>query len=239
MDWRLRLVEREEIAQQTTAFYLEKPPGLTFAPGQFVDLGLVDLPEWDEEGTTRSMTISSAPWEDRLMFAMRMRNTPYKRRLGQLPLGSELTIDEPAGAFTLQTDAGRPVVFLAGGIGVTPFRSMIRQAVHDGRQQRVFLFYSNRRPEDAAFLEDFRALAREHEWFTFVPTMTQPWQSQRAWTEETEYIGPKLIARHTGGLDHAVYYLAGPPAMIQSVNQALVEAGVKRSDINADPFDGY
>ncbi|TAN21977.1 MAG: FAD-dependent oxidoreductase [Acidobacteria bacterium] len=239
MDWRLRLLAREEIAEQTTAFYLEKPPNLRYAPGQFVDLGLVDLPEWDEEGKSRSLTIASAPCEGRLLFAMRMRNTPYKRRLGALPLGSELIIDEPEGAFTLQNDARRPAVFLAGGIGVTPFRSMIRQSVHERLQRRLFLFYSNRRPEDAAFLEELRALAREHEWFRFIPTMTQPWQSRRGWTEETEYIGPELIGRHVGALAEPVYYLAGPPAMIQSVNQALVEAGVNRSDINADPFDGY
>lgn len=239
MDWRLKLVAREEIAEQTTAFYLERPPGLEYAPGQFVDLGLVDLPEWDEEGTSRSMTIASAPCEERLMFAMRMRDTPYKRRLGALPLGSELIMDEPAGAFTLDGHNDRPAVFLAGGIGVTPFRSMIRQAIHEGRQRKVFLFYSNRRPEDAAFLEELRAAAREHVWLTFVPTMTQPWQSRLPWREETAYIGPELIARHTGGLDQAVYYLAGPPAMNQSVNQALVEAGVRRHDMHADPFDGY
>ncbi|HZT73159.1 MAG TPA: FAD-dependent oxidoreductase [Terriglobales bacterium] len=150
--------------------------------------------------------------------------------LRNLPLGSEVAIDEPAGAFTLHRDTGRAAVFLAGGIGVTPFRSMIRQAEHDGVARRLYLFYSNRRPEDAAFLDEFREMAAGNGEFKFVPTVTQAWRSGCEWQGETRYIAPELIVRHVGALQGPMYYLAGPPAMVQSLIQERVDAGVKFLD---------
>lgn len=239
MEWRLRLLARREIADRTLAVDFAKPPELSFTPGQFVDLSLIDPPESDDAGMSRTMTIASAPFEERLLFAMRLRDTAFKRVLRSLPLGSEVAIDEPAGAFTLHRDTGRAAVFLAGGIGVTPFRSMIRQAAHDGVARRLYLFYSNRRPEDAAFLDEFREMAAGNGEFKFVPTVTQAWRSGCEWQGETRYIAPELIVRQVGALQGPVYYLAGPPAMVQSLIQGLVEAGVRRDDIAADPFDGY
>ncbi len=143
----------------TVAFSFEKPAGFQFKAGQFANFTLVNPPESDGEGNTRTFSIASAPAETGLMVATRMRDTAFKRVWKTMPQGTELQLAGPFGSLTLHQDAARPAVFLAGGIGITPFRSILVQAQRDSRGRRLFLFYSNRRPEDAAFLEELRALS--------------------------------------------------------------------------------
>lgn len=238
-DWQIKLLDREEIADRTIAFFFQKPPGLEFTAGQFVDLMLIKPPEIDAAGSSRTMTIASAPFEDQLMFAMRMRDTAFKRTMQNLPLGSEIMIDDPAGAFTLHRDSARTGVFIAGGIGITPFLSMIRQSVHDSLPHRLYLFFSNRRPEDAAFLAELQTLTVANPRYSLIPTMTQMWLSTAKWEGETGYVNAGMLAKHIGSIAGPAYYVAGPPPMIESMRQMLIEHGVDRNDINADPFDGY
>lgn len=105
-----------------------------------------------------------------------------------MPLGSTVRIEGPFGKLVLYADQTRPAVFVAGGIGITPFRSML---VHGAMQQslhRMVLFYSNRRPEDAPFLDELQALQVTNPRYTFVGTMTEPEKPSRAWQGETGYI---------------------------------------------------
>src|SRR5262245_4599046 len=168
-----RLNERRDVAEGTMAFFLEKPPGLQFKAGQYMNFTLIDPPETDAEGNTRSFSIASAPFEADLAVATRMRDTAFKRVFRTLTLRSEVRISGPFGSFTLHTDASRPAVFLVGGIGITPFRSIILDAAHNKLAHQLYLFYSNRRPEDAAFLEELRLAEQHNPNYKFVGTMTQ------------------------------------------------------------------
>ncbi|MGH9821804.1 MAG: FAD-dependent oxidoreductase [Blastocatellia bacterium] len=154
----VRLLAREEIARETIALHFERPESFEFKPGQYVSLRLIDPPETDDEGNSRYFSITTAPHEPNLTFATRVRNTAMKRVLNSTPLGTEVKITGPFGAFTLDADATRPVVFIAGGIGITPFRSMVVHAAHERLPHRIWLFYSNRTPEDAAFLQELQSL---------------------------------------------------------------------------------
>src|SRR6202035_6017558 len=107
------------------AFLLEKPSGWAFKAGQYLDMTLLDPPETDSEGNIRSFSIASAPHEETLMVATRMRDTAFKRVLRTMPLGTAVKIEGPCGDLILQNDGARTVVLLAGGIGITPFRSMV------------------------------------------------------------------------------------------------------------------
>jgi len=118
----------------------------------------LDLPETDTEGNIRTLSIASSPAENDLMVATRIRDTAFKRVLKTMPLGSELRMDGPLGSFTLYSNASRPAVLLVGGIGITPFRSMIVNAAREGFPRRVTLFYSNRQPEDCAFLQELQQI---------------------------------------------------------------------------------
>src|SRR5690242_20796310 len=115
---------RLEVAEATTAFYFEKPPGFEFKPGQSTDLTLVDPPETDSEGNVRTFSIASAPFEDHLMFATRMRDTAFKRSLKTVPLGTLVKMEPAMGSFTLHKNSAKPAVLLTGGIGITPFFSI-------------------------------------------------------------------------------------------------------------------
>ena len=107
------------------------------------------------------------------MVATRMRDSAFKRALKRIPLGTTVKIDGPSGSLTLHKNSSKPAVFLAGGIGITPFLSILRQAAKDKIPHCLYLFYSNRRPEDAPFLETLTELQRANPNFRFVPTMTE------------------------------------------------------------------
>ena len=168
----LKLNSRREVAERTVAFEFTKPLGFEFKAGQFAEITWIDPPETDAEGNARAFSIASAPYEDRLMFTTRLRDTAFKRVLQKTQIGSIAKVDGPFGDLTLHNNVSRPAVLLAGGIGITPFRSMIRHAAHERLPHKLFLFYANRHPEDAPFLEELSAIEKENVNFTFIPTMT-------------------------------------------------------------------
>jgi len=237
--YRPRLLNRVEVAEGTMAFHFEKPPGFDFKPGQSADLTLLNPPETDAEGNTRTFSIASAPFENQLVFASRMRNTGFKRSLKNMPLGSVVKMDPPMGSFTLHKNAAKPAVFLAGGIGITPFFSIVRQADHDRAPRRLYLFYSNRRPEDAPFLEVLQVLERTNSNFRLIATMTEMPRSKRMWNGETGWIDKEMLSRHLSELQGPIFYIAGPPAMATGVRRMLVASGVDEDDIRSEEFAGY
>ena len=121
-----KLEDRKEVAEGTMAFWFEKPSGWTFKAGQYLDMTLLDPPETDSEGNVRSFSIASAPHEETLMVATRMRDTAFKRALKTMSFGTAVKIEGPSGDLILQNEVTRTVVFLAGGIGITPFRSIVQ-----------------------------------------------------------------------------------------------------------------
>ena len=235
----VKLRQRREVAEATMAFQFDKPAGFTFMAGQFLDMTLKNPPETDAEGNVRTFSIASAPTEDMLMVATRMRDTAFKRVLKSMPVATEVQIEGPSGTLTLHDDPARPAVFLAGGIGITPFRSMLVGAVTAKLPHRLLLFYSNRRPEDAAFLEELQALARENRNYTFIGSMTEMEKSRRQWHGQTGVIDQAMLSRFLKGVHLPVYYIAGPPAMVEDLHATLTGAGIKDDHINAEEFTGY
>jgi ferredoxin-NADP reductase len=221
------------------AFRFEKPPGWQFKAGQYLDMTLIDPPETDAEGNTRSFSIASGPHEDTLMIATRMRDTAFKRVLKTMSIGGAVTIEGPSGDLTLPDASARPIVFLAGGIGITPFRSMLVEAAREKLPHRLFLFYSNRRPEDAPFLAELRALAKENQRFTLIATMSEMASSQRPWKGETGLIDQAMLSRHLKDTVSPIYYVAGPPDMVQALGGMLKKQSIPDQDIHAEEFSGY
>jgi ferredoxin-NADP reductase len=235
----VELKERREIAENTMAFLFDKPTGFEFAAGQSADVTLINPPETDAEGNTRAFSLASAPVEHDLMFATRLRDTAFKRVIRSMPLGTEIQIEGPFGSMTLHKKTARPGVILAGGIGVTPFRSMLVQATQTNTDHHLILFYSNRRPEDAAFLPELRELAKRHPNFTLVATMTNLEKAKVSWTGETGYINKEMLAKYVKDLTEPVYYTAGPPVLVAGMRKLLVEAGADEDDIRSEDFSGY
>ena len=234
-----RLISREEVAEGTMAFHFEKPSGFSFRAGQFADVTLTDPLETDTEGNTRSFSIASPPFANELVFTTRMRDTAFKRSLKEATSATKLKISPAAGSFTLHKNLAKPAVFLAGGIGITPFLSMVQQADRDRLSQKLYLFYSNRRPEDAAFLDDLKALDATNHNFRLICTMTEMSKSKKEWKGETSLIDKEMLSRYLSNLQGPIYYIAGPPDMVTAIRETLLSAGVEENNIRTDEFVGY
>lgn len=234
-----RLVRRETVAEGTMAFHFSSPPRFRHRAGQSLLMTLVDPPETDSEGDARTFTIASAPHEETLMIATRMRDTAFKRVLKSAPAGMAVRIDGPDGEMVLHDEAARPAVFLAGGIGITPFLAMTRHAARQRLPHRIHLFYSNRRPEDAAFLSELQEMEQANPNYRLTATMAEPEKSAQRWSGESGYIRRDMLERHLPDIASPVYYFAGPPAMTMGMQRMLKEIGIAEQSMRYEEFYGY
>lgn len=235
-----RLQARDSIAEGTMAFHLEKPPGFSFKPGQAIDLILrANDPEGSQPDARHTFSLVSAPFEDELIIATRMRASAFKRALGALPIGAPLMIEGPSGSLSLHKDQTRAGVFIAGGIGITPFISILRQAAKNQLQQDLRLLYSNHRPEDCAFLAELQQLEALNPRFHLIATMTQMERSTQAWSQRTSRIDAELVKQAIRDLCAPLFYIAGPGAMVEAMQRTLAAAGVDDDDVRSETFYGY
>ncbi|MGH9451038.1 MAG: FAD-dependent oxidoreductase [Terriglobia bacterium] len=233
------LVGSWSVADQTTAFRFDRPPGWTFRAGQFVDITLLSPPETDAAGNVRGFSVASAPDEETLLVATRMRNTAFKRFLAVAPPETEVKIEGPFGDFRLHRDTTRPAVMLAGGIGITPFRSIVLDAAHRKLNHRIFLFYFNHRPEDAPFLDELQHLETVNPYYQFIGVMTQPERSHRDWSGEKGRLSDAMLKTYLKGVVNPVYYIAGPAPMVRGILEILNTARIDDDDIRTEEFAGY
>lgn len=227
-------VETPEAA--TFRFELGTPP-YVWTPGQNLVLTIPAVE--DPRGPTRPFTVSSSPTEPGfLAITTLLRDTPFKRRLGALKAGEFVELEGPEGNFTLQP--GRPAVMLAGGIGVTPFRSMMRYATDQRLEKPMVLVYSSRTPEAIVFRAELDELSRKNHALRILHTVTRPDESKVAWPGRTGRIDAALLREALRGVRHPLIYVAGPPGFVASSRQLLRdEAHVAELDVLTDEFDGY
>ncbi|MDE3181595.1 MAG: FAD-dependent oxidoreductase [Acidobacteriota bacterium] len=244
--FKTKLISRTEIAEGTMSFRFERPPAWTFKAGQFVDITLLNPPVTDAEGNVRGFSIASAPHEDTIMVATRMRNTACKQVLATMPIKTEVQIEGPFGDLSLHNKVIKPAVLLAGGIGVTPFHSIVLRAAHDRLEHRIVLFHSNNTPEDAPFLEELRELEKRNPFYKYVPTMTAMERSKQPWSGETGPFSAQMLAKHLkaatpsdAAIADAIYYIAGPPGMVAAMRKTLVDWRVDEDNIRTEEFAGY
>lgn len=238
LTYKVRLAKKEYVAENTMAFHFEKPTGFCFRPGH-LHVTRIDPAQTDLESNIRSFSIASAPEEDHLVVVTRMRDSAFKRALQVAPLNGEVELEGPFGDFTLHHNAKRPAVLLAGGIGITPFLSMIRHATQQKSPLLLYLFYSNRRPEDTAFLRTLQELEGENTNLHFIPSMTAMDNSQQEWAGETGFIDGKMLNRYLKQFRGPIYYVAGPPSMAAAMRQTLATVPVDQDDIISEDFVGY
>ncbi len=235
---RARIKEKREVAKGTLLVTFDLlGEEVDFTAGQYFFVTLPDVGDQDDKGLRRHITVVTSPNEKGVLgFATRMRDSAFKRSLGELPVGAEVEVEPPKGSFALPQDASRPLVFVAGGIGITVFRSMLRYIQEEGLSYRVTLIYSNRDRESTAFLDELRALESENANLRLVLTMTQ----DPGWEGETRKIDSEFLQDHLGeNLDENTFLVAGPPAMVEGVQQALDEAGVDEENVIAERYSGY
>jgi ferredoxin-NADP reductase len=238
-DYAVILKHREEVAEETMAFRFDiTGTGYTFKAGQNAAFTLLDPPETDIAGNTRTLSFASSPNDlSSVVVAMRMRRSAFKNSLRALPLGSKLRVSSAIGSFSLHADCRKPAVFLVGGIGITPVLSILEHAAERALPHQIYVFYSNRDPRKAAFLDELQSLKKTNPAFTLIATVTTP--NGSIWPFEQGRIDAKMLARYIPDVHKPVYYVSGPPEMVTAMQKLLFSLGVDEDTIRSEEFGGY
>jgi ferredoxin-NADP reductase len=233
-----KITEKREVAKGTLLVIFDLlGREVDFEPGQYFFVTLPDIGFQDERGLRRHITVVTSPNERGVLgLCTRLRDTAFKRTLAELPVGADVEVEEPKGNWVLPKETNRPYVFIAGGIGITVFRCMLRYIAEEGLPHRVKLFYSNRDRESAAFLDEFAELEGANPRLRVVLTMTD----DPEWEGERRRIDADLLRDHLDGdLGSFVYLIAGPPALVEAMEEVLREAGVAEEQVRPERFSGY
>ena len=220
----LRLKEKEHLTDNVWAFRFTPAEPLEWTAGQYVRVELPhDNP--DEEGTKRWFTVSSAPYEGIVQITTRVTGSTFKQALSTLPIGGELPlIENPDGDFTWE-DSDKPLVFVAGGIGITPFRSILRQRSHDGQPLGVTLVYGNR-TDDIVFKEELESYAAKGAGLAIKYVVGEPLTAAK-------------LAEFLPDLNASLVYVSGPEPMVEALSADLESTGLPKDQIKQDEFPNY
>ena len=233
---RATVAETREVAKGTLFVTFEADGYPDFRPGAYFWVELPDRGYQDDKGLRRHISLATAPTDRPLIgLATRMRDSAFKQTLAELQPGDDVQVEEPKGSFLLPEETNVPYVFLAGGIGITVFRSMLRFIRDDALPYAVTLVYSNRDRASSPFLDELIELEQEIPGLRVVLTMTD----EEAWEGETRRIDAAMLQDHLGELGSYRFLVAGPPAMADAVVESLVAAGVPEDRVLADKFSGY
>jgi ferredoxin-NADP reductase len=233
-EYQMTLMDRQRIARDTMAFWFDTNGArYEFRAGQHADFVF-----GSESDNSRTFSLASSPLnKEPIMIAMRMRKTAFKNALNAAALGTNFTVSRPRGSFTLHKDVTKPAVFLAGGIGITPIRSILQWATQERLPHKLYLFYSNREADDAAFIEEFESMAAQNPNFTLIPTVTG--RKTMAWPYEKGHINCQMLTRYLLGLNGPMYYIAGPSGMVNAMTSLLNASGVSDDDMKTEEFGDY
>jgi glycine betaine catabolism B len=227
----------------------DKTP-LDYTAGQFAffDIGGVYN---DPKGPIRHFTISSSPSENFIMFTTRIRDTPYKKRLSTLEKGAKVKVRGPEGQFVLHEDYSKPAVFLSGGIGVTPFRSMLKYTTDRQLPIKIIMFDSNRNRSNILFKKEFDDWANINKNLKIMYTISEDEDrhelssssaAKNDWEGEYGRIDKAMILKYVDNkiMDNSIFYICGPPSMLKAM-QALLqeELEIPKERIKVEEFTGY
>jgi ferredoxin-NADP reductase len=238
-EYQMTLVDRQRIARDTMAFWFDtNDASFEFRPGQHADFVFARPRDGSAGDNSRTFSVASSPHDKGpIMIAMRMRKTGFKSALRAAAIGTRFIVSRPRGSFTLHRDVTRTAVFLAGGIGITPIRSILLCATQERLPHKIHLFYSNREADDAAFIEELESMAARNPNFIFVPTVTG--HRTIAWPYEKGQINRDMLTRYLLGLQGPIYYIAGPSGMATAMTGLLNSSGVSSEDMKTEEFGDY
>ena len=204
-----------------------------YKPAQFLYLSL-DVE--DVGSDSRPLSIASSPTENFIMVSTKISNSDFKQRLDKIKVGDTVTIKGPLGTFILKEDA-REIVMLGGGIGITPFRDMIKYAADKKLPTKMTLLYSNRTPADIVYNDEWHVFERENPNLKVVNTITDyqgdDWQGRRGRIDEY------LVKEYCSDLQNTPFYICGPPGMVNAMFELLIKMGVPGPNVKVERFVGY
>ena len=236
---RAALRDRREIGEGITGLVFPKPAGFSYVPGQYMEWS-IPIRRGDSRGNRRYFSIASSPTEADILIAARIPPRPsmYKQELVRLPPGAVVTAGELGGDFVLPRDSRIPLAFVAGGIGITPFRSMLKYLVDTGEKRDIVLLYSNYAEQEIVF-DDVLKEAECRIGLRIVHTLTDPTRVRPGWPGRTGFINADMIRKEVRDCRSRHFMVSGSPGLVNAVKSALRTAGVPRRRIRTDYFPGY
>lgn len=219
------LEKKQEIAPSIFEFWFESKKRFSFVPGQYLEYTF-SHPQADSRGVRRYFTIASSPTEKQILIATRFspQGSSFKQALKNIEPGDEIIASKVAGDFVLPADSSRKLVFIAGGIGITPFRSIVKYLLDTNQSRDIVLLYDAKNQSDFVFKDIFE-------------------KARTRFGMRTEYIegqiDEKIIREKVGDLAERVFYVSGPEPMVQNMEKVLSNMGIARKNIEHDYFPGY
>lgn len=217
---------KREVANGTIEITFARPRGFEFVAGQYIQVALECLSYPDSKGLSRTFSICSSPL-NKGVIAIAFRNTGsgYKKTLSELSEGSEVLLEGPFGHFSMPDFKDVKHVFIAGGIGITPFLSMIKTALKNGLDSPITLLYANRDKESSAYLEDLKKLSLTSNIFSLDSVFGR--------------IEANHVQKHKRDIDNTLWWIVGPPGMVAEVKYLLASVNIPDDKIRIEEFIGY
>lgn len=232
----LTLLAKEKIASNAWAFTLEQPEGFEFKPGQYIRI-------YDPiagESVFRDFTIASSPFEKRhMLLIIKEGISEYKKHLFSVTIGEKLLVDAPLGRFYLQEEGRTPLVFVAGGVGITPFYSMMQYTVQKGLSIPITLIASFSKVEDMVFFKELKELENQSNNLHIVYTITQPEKSAVKWDSYTGRISEQLMHTYVKDVAEPTFLISGSPSFVIDMENLLTDMKVNSSQIKIEVFLGF
>lgn len=242
VDFSLSLIKKEKVSQDAYAFYFDrtKNPDFEFRPGQYIRM-TIPHENPDERGSNRLFSLITSPLDkEKIGITTRIIQSSFKKALASLSEGSQVQFSGPRGMFIFDETDIRPRVFLAGGIGITPFHSMLLYINEKKLSIPITFFASFSTVADIVFYDELMNFQKENPNIKIVYTVSRPEESGEPWSGETGRISQELIKKYVGDISKALYMVAGPSAMVQAMFEIVqTMGGVPQDQIKKETFTGY
>jgi ferredoxin-NADP reductase len=234
----LSLVSKTQLSKDTFLFGFKKPKDFNFIPGQYMEWTLPHTKP-DSRGNRRYFSISSSPTENEITMTVKFydKASSYKSELFNLQDTKQIVAAQVSGDFVLPQDLKTPLVLIAGGVGIAPFRSMIQYIIDKNLMVDIILLYTNRTKADILFADIFTK-AEVNDVKT-IYNLTDAQNVSQDWEGSVGYITDEKIKQLIPDYKNRFYYLSGPQLMVQNFEGELTKAGISKKQIKTDFFPGY
>jgi len=236
---RLRLQKKEQLTPEMYNFSFTPDEQLVFKPGQYLEWTLPHQGS-DSRGNRRYFTIASSPTETEISLGVKIvpdQSSSFKKALLELTPGQEVLATQLAGDFTLPAASNQKLAFIAGGIGITPFRSMVKYLIDTKQQRDIVLFYVSSTNDGFAYKEVFDQAKKVG--LKTVYVITQAKNIPKNWTGQSGYISAEMIHRELSDYAERTFYLSGPNAMVSAYKDLLRKLNIGHAEIVTDYFPGF
>lgn len=236
---RATIVKKDLAAELTCYAEFELEEAVDFTPGQYFFVTLNPSDETHKDEMTHHFSIVNSPNQKgvlALTTRLRLDQSRFKRTLNDAKIGDKVEIGKINGSFVLPEDTSKPIVLIALGIGITPYISMLRWVFEENKPYQFTVIYSDNETKSMAFLDELRRMDRAHDNLKLILSVT----GDGAWDGEKRHVGGDFVKEYLGGgYAGQLYFVSGPPTIVEKVAASLKQAGIADENIETDSFSGY